>query len=57
MTLAMKMHDERWEGREEGRAEEKAASVKRMLSHHFSIEDICLATGLSREEVEKMANE
>lgn len=59
MTLAMKLQDERWAGREEGekkgRLDEQAKLVKRMLANRFSLEDICLATGLSVEEVKKLA--
>lgn len=59
MTLAMKLQDERWAGREEGRAEGETANqtktISRMFANGFSLEDVCLATGLSPEEVKKLA--
>ena len=65
MTLAMKLKDERWagreegraEGREEGRLENQAETIQRMLAGGFSLDDICIASGLSLEEVKRLVGE
>ncbi len=66
MTLAMKMHDERWAGREEGRAEgleegmEKGAHgaqirmAQKLLARNMSPEEIADICGLDLLEVKKL---
>lgn len=41
-------------GREEGRAEEKILSAKKMKSKGFSTEDIAEITGLTEEEINRI---
>ena len=43
----------RTEGRKEGRKEERFSIAKNLMSMNFPIEQIAVATGLTREEVEQ----
>ena len=45
----------RAEGRAEGREEEKIATAQRLLAMGLSMEQVAAGTGLSLEEVKKMA--
>ena len=47
----------REEGREEGRKEESFKVVLNMLKNKFKINDIVMATGLSKEEILKLKEE
>ena len=66
MTYEMRMKDLRDEAHAEGKAEglaeggkaeEKTATAKRLLSMGLSVEDIAKATSLSVEQVEKIKAE
>ena len=48
------LEEGRKEGREEGQKEEKIEIAKNLKEMNFSIEDIQKATGLSKEEIEKL---
>ncbi|HIV27365.1 MAG TPA: hypothetical protein IAA64_05320 [Candidatus Ornithocaccomicrobium faecavium] len=45
------------EGRAEGRMAEKRDTARAMLKGHLTVEQVMTFTGLSREEVEKLAGE
>ena len=47
----------REEGREEGRKEESFKVVLNMLKNKFKINDIVMATGLTKEEILKLKEE
>ena len=57
MTYEMRMKDLRDEAHAEGKAKEKTATAKRLLSMGLSVEDIAKATSLSVEQVEKIKAE
>lgn len=46
----------REEGREKGRVEEKIEIAKKLLNLNVSLETIIEATGLTREDIEKIRN-
>jgi len=55
MDLDSWLGDARFEGRQEGRQEEKLGIAHNLLQKKMSYEDIADATGLSLEEVKKLA--
>ena len=61
MTYEMRMKDIREEslaeGEAKGKAEEKLATAKRLLSMGLSVQDVAKATLLSVEQVEKIKAE
>ena len=61
MTYEMRMKDIREEslaeGEAKGRAEEKLATAKRLLSMGLSVQEVAKATLLSVEQVEKIKAE
>lgn len=65
MTLAAKLQDERWIGRQEGLEEgiekgaydTKVATAKRLLERKMSLEDIADISGLTISEVKKLAED
>ena len=57
MTYEMRMKNLRDEAHAEGKAEEKTATAKRLLSMGLSVQDVATATLLSIEQVEKIKAE
>lgn len=57
MLLEARLLDERREGKAEGKAEEKLATVKRLLSMGLSVQDVAKGTSLSVEQVENLKAE
>ena len=57
MLLEARLLDERREGKAEGKAEEKLATAKRLLSMGLSVQDVAKGTSLSVEQVEKIKAE
>ena len=61
MTYEMRMKDIREEslaeGEAKGKAEEKLATAKRLLSMGLSVQDVAKGTSLSVEQVEKIKAE
>lgn len=55
MTLSALLADERYEGKAEGRAEERQQIVGNMLAQNLTIEQISKLTGLPVEEVKALA--
>ena len=51
------LQEGRVEGRAEGRMAEKRDTARAMLKGHLTVEQVMTFTGLSREEVEKLAGE
>ena len=51
------LQEGRAEGRAEGRMAEKRDTARAMLKGHLTVEQVMTFTGLSREEVEKLAGE
>ena len=57
MLLEARLLDERREAKAEGKAEEKTAIAKRLLSMGLSVQDIVKATTLSIEQIEAIKAE
>ena len=57
MTYEMRIKDTLAEGEAKGRAEEKLATAKRLLSMGLSVQEVAKATLLSVEQVEKIKAE
>ena len=55
MTLAAKLKDERWIGRQEGAHDAHVGMVKKLLARDMSLEEIADICSLDLDEVKKIA--